>query len=109
MSYPSSKRRRPVRGAAAVVAALMGGAGLASLPSAWAVPSPGGPAGNIQTMAGKTVAFRQGGPGTDNVAATDSQWNNPRGLNFDSNGNVYVTDALNNTVRMIDGSGIVHL
>jgi sugar lactone lactonase YvrE len=111
MSYPSQKRRlRPARGVAAAVAALMAaGAGLAALPSAFAVPSPSGPAGNIQTMAGMTVAFRQGGPGTDNVPATQSQWNNPRGLNFDGKGNVYVTDAINNQVRMIDNAGVVHL
>jgi|GEM_PF-4694899 len=111
MSYPSQKRRlRPARGVAAAVATLMAvGAGLGAMPSAFAVPSPAGPAGTIQTMAGETVAFRQGGPGTDNVQATASQWNNPRGLNFDSHGDVYVTDALNNQVRMIGNDGVVHL
>jgi hypothetical protein len=111
MSYPSSKRRlRPARGVAALVAALLaGGTGLAAMQSALAVPAPNGPAGLIQTTGGKTISFQQGGPGTDNVLATDSQFNNPRGLNFAPNGDLYVTDALNHQVRMIDSAGVVHL
>jgi sugar lactone lactonase YvrE len=112
MSYPSQKRRlRPARGVAAAVAALMAaGAGLAALPSAFAV-SPSGQPGTIQTMGGYTnpVTYRQGGYGPEEVAATQSQVSNPRGLNLDSNGNVYFTDALNERVRMIDAAGNIHL
>ena len=89
MSYPSQKRRlRPARGIAAVIAGLMAaGAGLAGLPSAHAVPTPEGPAGFIRTMAGTTRNFMQGGYGPDSapgapVLAVNSQFLNPRGLNF---------------------------
>jgi len=112
MSYPSQKRRlRPARGVAAGLAALMAaGAGLAALPSAFAV-SPSGTAGTIQTMGGYTnpVTYRQGGYGPENVPATQSQVFNPRGLNIASNGDVYFTDALNQRVRMIDAAGNIHL
>jgi sugar lactone lactonase YvrE len=110
MSYPSSKRRLlPARGVAALVAALMaGGAGLAALPSAQAV-SPAGTAGTIQTMGGTTIAYKQSGYGPEDVPATQSQFFNGRGLNIAPNGDVYVTDALNQRVRMIDGAGNVHL
>src|SRR5579884_2956995 len=66
MSYPSQKRRlRPAPGVAAAVAALMAaGAGLAALPSAFAV-SPAGQAGTIQTMGGSTVNYRQSGYGPE--------------------------------------------
>jgi len=109
MSYPSSKRR--LRGIAATVAALLaGGAGLAALPSAQAaVPTPPGPAGLIQTMAGYTKNFKQGGYGPEGVIATQSQLNNPRGLNFAPNGDLYFTDALNHVVRKIDSAGNISL
>ena len=116
MSYPSQKRRlRPARGIAAVIAGLMAaGAGLAGLPSAQAVPTPEGPAGWIRTMAGMTRNFQQGGYGPDSgpgglVAAVNSQFQNPRGLNFAPNGDLYVTDALNHLVRKIDAQGNVSL
>src|SRR5690348_7827832 len=102
MSYPSQKRRlRPARGVAAGLAALMAaGAGLAALPSAFAV-SPSGTAGTIQTMGGYTnpVTYKQGGYGPEEVPATQSQVSNPRGLNIAPNGDVYFTDALNERVR----------
>ncbi len=111
MSYPSQKRRlRPARALAAVVAALMaGGAGLASLPSAQAVPTPPGGAGWIQTMGGQTRNFAQGGYGPEGVPATESQFSNPRGLNFGPNNTIYITDALNNRVRTINHEGVVNL
>ena len=112
MSYPSSKRRlRPVRGVAAIVAALMaGGAGLGALTNAaQAVPNLTDPAGTIKTMGGATVNFQQGGYGPENVLASQSQFSNPRGLNFDGHGNLYVTDALNQVVRKIDDQGNVSL
>ena len=112
MSYPSQKRRlRPARGVAALVAALMaGGAGLGALTNAaQAVPNLTDPAGTIKTMGGATVNFQQGGYGPEGVPADQSQFQNPRGLNFDGNGNLYVTDALNQIVRKIDDQGNVSL
>ncbi len=94
MSYPSQKRRS--RGIAAAVAALMAaGAGLIASP-AQAVPTPPGPAGHIQTMGGITRASAQGGYGPEEVIATESQFSNPRGMGFATNGDIYITDALNN-------------
>jgi hypothetical protein len=111
MSYPSQKRRlRPARGVAAVVAALLaGGAALAALPSAQAIPTPEGPVGWIRTMAGYTRNYQQGGYGPEGVLATESQFQNPRGLGFGPNGDLYVTDALNHRVRKIDSAGKVTL
>ena len=111
MSYPSQKRRlRGGRGIAALVAALLaGGAGLATMPSAQAVPGVPGPAGTIQTMGGITRNYQQGGYGPEGVNAKESQFQNPRGLAFAPNGDLYVTDALNNRVRKIDANGIVSL
>src|SRR5687768_16002725 len=104
MSYPSQKRRlRGGRGIAALVAALLaGGAGLATMPSAQAAPSVPGPAGTIQTMGGITRNYQQGGYGPEGVNAKESHFQNPRGLAFAPNGDLYVTDALNNRVRKID-------
>ncbi len=115
MSYPSQKRRlRGGRGIAALVAALLvGGAGLATMPSAQAAPAVPGPAGTIHTMAGVTRNYQQGGygnaQGLEGGPAKESQFQNPRGLAFAPNGDVYVTDALNNRVRKIDANGIVSL
>jgi sugar lactone lactonase YvrE len=117
MSYPSQKRRlRSGRGVAAVVAALLvGGTGLATLPSAQAVPTPTVATGEIQTMAGTTRNYSQGGYGDVNGLeggpAVNSQFSNPRGLAFGpgANPDVYVTDALNHRVRKIDADGNVSL
>jgi hypothetical protein len=112
MSHPSSKRRFASRRVATLVAALLaGGAALSALP-AQAVPTVSEPTyakGTIQTMGGATINFKQGGYGPENVIATSSQFSNPRGLNFDSHGNLFVTDALNHVVRKIDDSGNVSL
>ena len=110
MSYPSQKRRlRPARALAALVAALMaGGAGLASLP-AQAVPTLSDAAGTIRTMGGVTSHSVQGGYGPEGVPATESQFKNPRGIAFAPNGDLYLTDALNNRVRKIDQNGVVTL
>ncbi|MEW6473832.1 MAG: hypothetical protein AB1679_16390 [Actinomycetota bacterium] len=60
-------------------------------------------------MGGVTRAYQQGGYGPEGVLATESQFQNPRGLNFAPNGDVYITDALNHRVRRIDQAGVVHL
>ena len=74
-----------------------------------AVPSPPGPAGTIRTMGGITRNFQQGGYGPEGVMAIESQFQNPRGLGFAPNGDLYIGDALNNRVRKIDANGIVSL
>jgi sugar lactone lactonase YvrE len=79
------------------------------MPSAQAVPAVAGPAGTIQTMGGITRNYQQGGYGPEGVNAKESQFQNPRGLAFAPNGDIYVTDALNNRVRKIDQNGIVSL
>ncbi|HEV7536777.1 MAG TPA: hypothetical protein VGP90_14145, partial [Acidimicrobiia bacterium] len=71
--------------------------------------SPAGTAGTIQSMGGTTIAYKQSGYGPEDVPGTQSQFYNPRGLNIASNGDVYLTDALNERVRMIDAAGNVHL
>ena len=110
MSYPYQTRRlRRARGAAGFVVALVTLTGLVAPPSAQAVPSPGGVAGTIQTMAGITRNFQQGGYGPEGGLATESQFQNPRGLGFAPNGDLYITDALNHRVRRIDAAGVVHL
>jgi hypothetical protein len=112
MSYPSSKRRLAGRRVATLVAVLLAGGAVISALPAQAVPTVSEPTyakGMIQTMGGATVNFQQGGYGPEDVIATQSQFQNPRGLNFAGNGDLYVTDALNNRVRVIDQAGNVHL
>jgi sugar lactone lactonase YvrE len=112
MSSPIQERRRPrpARGAAALIASFwFGGAWLAALPSAQAVPTPPGPAGHVQTMGGVTRNYQQGGYGPEDVLATESQFQNPRGLAVAPNADMYITDALNNRVRKIDQNGVVSL
>ena len=109
MSSPCQTRPRHRAGAALLFAALVAGVGLPGLVPAHAAPSPGGPPGTIQTMGGVTRAYQQGGYGPEGVLATESQFQNPRGLNFAPNGDVYITDALNHRVRRIDQAGVVHL
>jgi len=117
MSYPSQQRRlRSGRGVAAVVAALLAaGAGLVASPAAQAIPAPTVSTGQIQTMAGTTRNFQQGGygdaSGLEGGPASQSQFQNPRGLAFGigQNPDLYITDALNQRVRKIDSAGNVSL
>ena len=63
--------------------------------------TPGG--GTVTTFAGTGV---RGGLG-DGGPASQAQFALPAGLAFDNNRNLYVTDLLNNRVRMIGANGIV--
>ena len=109
LSRSLTRPRRLAGVATLALAALVAGAGLPGLSPAQAAPTPGGPAGTIQTMGGVTRNYQQGGYGPEGVYAIESQFQNPRGLNFAPNGDVYITDALNHRVRRIDQAGIVHL
>ncbi len=53
------------------------------------------------TLAGIAPIGSANGPGTD------AQFNDPRGVAVDTNGDVFVADAGNNTIRMITSAGVV--
>jgi uncharacterized repeat protein (TIGR01451 family) len=57
--------------------------------------------GTIATVAGTGVAGFHG----DGLAATGAQLNGPQGLALDASGNLYIADASNRRIRMVDGSG----
>ncbi|MGB2603749.1 MAG: hypothetical protein WBC78_09150, partial [Candidatus Sulfotelmatobacter sp.] len=57
--------------------------------------------GNIHTIAGNGTAGFSG----DGGAATSASLNSPHGLAFDTNGNLYIADDLNNRVRIVAGLG----
>ena len=59
--------------------------------------------GNISTIAGNGLANFGG----DNGAATSAQLSAPDGVAVDNAGNVYISDLLNNRVRMVSPSGII--
>ncbi len=60
--------------------------------------------GTISTIAGNG----QGNFGGDGGAATSAQLSNPNGIAVDQAGNVYVSDLLNNRVRMITPTGVIN-
>jgi hypothetical protein len=59
------------------------------------------PGGVISTVAGNGTA----GFGGDSGTANSAQLNYPAGLAFDSAGNLYIADAHNSSIRMVDSSG----
>jgi len=59
------------------------------------------PAGIISTVAGNGVAGYLDGP------ALQAEFNNPKGIAVDANGNVYVADSDNCMVRMVEANGTV--
>ncbi len=62
------------------------------------------PAGAITTVAGTGVA----GNGGDEGPATSATLNAPRGVTVDDNGNLYVSDTGNNSVRQVTLDGAIH-
>ena len=56
--------------------------------------------GNVSTLAGSTKGYLDG-------PALEAQFNTPAGLAFDAHDNLYVSDAFNNRIRMIDAEGYV--
>jgi uncharacterized protein (TIGR03437 family) len=59
--------------------------------------------GSLALVAGNSRAGFSG----DGGPAVNAQLNSPRGLAFDSSGNLYIADALNNRVRMVTAAGII--
>jgi len=59
------------------------------------------PAGEVSTLAGS------GQPGSTDATGIAASFNGPQNLAVDGSGNVYVTDAGNNLIRMITPSGEV--
>ncbi len=60
--------------------------------------------GNITTIAGSGVAGYSG----DGAMATDAKLRYPYGLAVDNFGNVYIADAGNNVIRLVDNAGFIH-
>ena len=58
--------------------------------------------GNIQTVAGTGTLGYNG----DNMAANQAQLGTPRGITFDSKGNLYIAEADNHRLRMVS-NGII--
>ena len=59
--------------------------------------------GSITTVAGNGVAAYAG----DGLAAVNANLDGPAGLAFDSSGNLYIADARNYRVRMVNAAGII--
>jgi len=59
--------------------------------------------GIISTVAGTGVSGFSG----DGGPATSAQLTGPRGIAFDSNGNLYIADTQNNRIRMVTQVGII--
>ena len=59
--------------------------------------------GNIATAASTGIAGYTG----DNGQATSAQLSDPFAVAFDGNGNLYITDVLNNVVRKVTPAGVI--
>jgi uncharacterized protein (TIGR03437 family) len=65
------------------------------------------PAGVISTIAGNGPGTGMSGSTGDNGPASAAELNAPRGLAFDTFGNLYVADSGNNEVRKITPAGLI--
>ena len=63
--------------------------------------------GIITAVVGKNGKAGFGGFGGDGGLAVDAQVNGPARLAFDSQGNLYFTDRVNNRIRKVDKNGII--
>jgi len=63
--------------------------------------------GIITTVVGKNGKAGSGGFGGDGGPAVDALVNGPARLAFDSEGNLYFTDRMNNRIRKVDTHGII--
>jgi sugar lactone lactonase YvrE len=61
----------------------------------------------VSTGAVTTLAGLAGNEGAADGTGSVARFNNPAGVAVDGSGNVYVTDTLNNTLRMVAASGLV--
>jgi len=65
----------------------------------------------VRSISGKTVLTVVGtgeaGYSGDGGAATAARLNSPHALAFDSQGNLYIADTLNHSIRRVDRSGVV--
>ena len=59
--------------------------------------------GTITTVAGSGEFGYSG----DDGPAVEAQLNSPRGVEIDSDGNVYISDSLNHRIRRVDASGTI--
>jgi serine/threonine protein kinase len=60
------------------------------------------PSGMVSTLAGQP-----GVPGSSDGVSTNAQFNSPRGIAVDGEGNLYVADTRNDTIRKITSAGVV--
>lgn len=63
------------------------------------------PAGNVSTFAGKGEIFAGGFE--DGNATTEAKFSRPFDLTFDAEGNMYVADMVNHSIRKITPAGVV--
>lgn len=62
---------------------------------------------NLITQEHKLFAGNPGQPGWNDGTALDAEFNAPRQITLDNDGNLYIADENNHCIRMIDKNGIV--